>query len=158
MRQADARAGSQQPKTYPHPQIPAARLFFVILCFSIFSSTWGNPEVGGGDNLFGFLQAVLIAQTSAQSLGSSDARRLYAWLFDAAVSRGPDGLPPLFGWTQMYQTPWDFSPGLLSKARWHADDGFPLAEIRGNRLSNTTCLTQVFFKSGEQRSKPNQPY
>ena len=24
-----------------------------------------------------------------------------------------------------------------------------LAEIRGNCLSNTTCLTQVFFKSGE---------
>ena len=32
-------------KTYPHPRIPAARLLFVILCFSVFSSTWGNPEV-----------------------------------------------------------------------------------------------------------------
>ena len=27
-------AGSQQPKTHPHPPIPAARLFFVFLCFS----------------------------------------------------------------------------------------------------------------------------
>ena len=43
----------QQPKSYPHPRIPAARLFFVILCFSMFSSTWGNPEVGGGDNFLG---------------------------------------------------------------------------------------------------------
>ena len=40
----------QQPNTYPHPRIPATRLFFVIPCFSPFSSTWGNPEVGGGDN------------------------------------------------------------------------------------------------------------
>ena len=40
----------QQPKTYPHPRIPAARLFFVFLCFAVFYFTWGNPEVGGGDN------------------------------------------------------------------------------------------------------------
>ena len=30
--------------------------------------------------------------------------------------------------------------------------------IRGNHLSNTTCLTQVFFKSGEWCSELNQPY
>ena len=29
--------GTQQPKTYPHPPIPAARLFFVFLrVFSVF--------------------------------------------------------------------------------------------------------------------------
>ena len=44
---------SQQPKTYPHPRIPAARLFSVSLCLPMFSSTWGNPEVGGGDNCWG---------------------------------------------------------------------------------------------------------
>ena len=44
---------NQQPKTYPHPRIPVARLFFVIPCFSEFSSTRGDPEVGGGDNLLG---------------------------------------------------------------------------------------------------------
>ena len=51
----DRRLGkAQRPKTYPHPRIPAARLFFVILlCVSVFSSTWGNPEVGGGDNFLG---------------------------------------------------------------------------------------------------------
>ena len=43
----------QQPKTYPHPRLPAARLFVVILRFSVFSPTWGNPEVGGGDNFLG---------------------------------------------------------------------------------------------------------
>ena len=31
-------------------------------------------------------------------------------------------------------------------------------EIRGNHLSNTTRLTHVFFKSGEQRSELNQPH
>ena len=40
--------GSQciQPaaKTYPHPRIPAARLFFAVLCFSVLSSTPGSPE------------------------------------------------------------------------------------------------------------------
>ena len=46
-------ATNQQPKTYPHPRIPAARLFSVVLCFPMFSSTWGNPEVGGGDNFWG---------------------------------------------------------------------------------------------------------
>ena len=46
-------ATGQQPKTYPHPRIPAARLFVVILCFSVFSPTWENPEVGGGDNFGG---------------------------------------------------------------------------------------------------------
>ena len=40
-------------KTYPHPRIPAARLFPVFLCFPMFSSTWGNPEVGGGANFWG---------------------------------------------------------------------------------------------------------
>ena len=36
-----APALAQQPTTYPHPRIPAARLFlfFVILRFSVFSST-----------------------------------------------------------------------------------------------------------------------
>ena len=43
----------QQPKTYPHPRIPAARLFSVLLCFPMLSSTWGNPEVGGGDTFWG---------------------------------------------------------------------------------------------------------
>ena len=32
----------------PHPRSPAARLSFVLLCLSVFSSPWGNPEVGGG--------------------------------------------------------------------------------------------------------------
>ena len=32
----------------PHPRMPAARLFFVIQCFLVVSSTWGNPEVGYG--------------------------------------------------------------------------------------------------------------
>ena len=36
----------QQPRTCPRPQVPAARLFFVILWVSVFSSTRGNPEVG----------------------------------------------------------------------------------------------------------------
>ena len=38
---------------YPHPPIPAARLFFVFQCFAVFSSMWGNPEVGSGDNFLG---------------------------------------------------------------------------------------------------------
>ena len=46
-------SGHQQPKTYPHPRIPAARLLFVALRVSVFSSTRGNPEVGGGDNSLG---------------------------------------------------------------------------------------------------------
>ena len=58
LRQTDGHAESQrrvtqQAKTYPHSRIPAARLFFVILCFSVFSSTWGNPEVRGGDHFLG---------------------------------------------------------------------------------------------------------
>ena len=40
-------------ETYPHPRIPAARLFFVILCLSAFSATSRNPEVRGGDNFLG---------------------------------------------------------------------------------------------------------
>ena len=48
-----AGSGSQQPKTYPHPRIPAARLFFILAWFSVFYSTWGNPEAGGGDNFLG---------------------------------------------------------------------------------------------------------
>ena len=40
----------RNPKSDPHPRIPAARLFFVFLCFAVFYFTWGNPEVGGGDN------------------------------------------------------------------------------------------------------------
>ena len=40
-------------RTYPRPPIPAARLLLVSLCFSMFSSTCGNPEVGGGDNFLG---------------------------------------------------------------------------------------------------------
>ena len=40
--------------TCPHPAIPVARLLLVFLCCSVFSSIWGNPEVRGGDNLFGF--------------------------------------------------------------------------------------------------------
>ena len=32
------------------------------------------------------------------------------------------------------------------------------ASIRGSHLSNTTCLTHVFFKSGESYSKFNWPY
>ena len=44
---------SQQPKTYPHPPIPVARLLLGFLCFPVCSSMWGNPEVGGGDNISG---------------------------------------------------------------------------------------------------------
>ena len=45
----EPRAVEQQPKTYPHPWIPAARLFFFILCFCPCFLPWGeNPEVGGG--------------------------------------------------------------------------------------------------------------
>ena len=50
----------RRPKTYPHPRIPAARLifvflflFFVYVCFLCFSSTWGDPEVGDGDDFLG---------------------------------------------------------------------------------------------------------
>ena len=40
--------------TYPHPRIPAARLLFEILCFfPCVSSTWENPEVGGGNSILG---------------------------------------------------------------------------------------------------------
>ena len=64
-RRGPGAAGRQQPKKLiPSPLIPAARLFLVGLCFSMFSisisstwrnillclsisSTWGNPEVGG---------------------------------------------------------------------------------------------------------------
>ena len=46
--------------TYPHLRIPAARLLFVILRVSVFSSTWGNPEVGGGDNCWGSFPIFLI--------------------------------------------------------------------------------------------------
>ena len=38
----------------------------------------------------------------------------------------------------------------------HVD--FTLEVVRGSHLSNTTCLTPVFFKSGKQRSKFNKPY
>ena len=36
------------PKLIPTPD-SCRRVFFFLLCFSVFSSTWGNPEVGGGD-------------------------------------------------------------------------------------------------------------
>ena len=42
-----------QPTTYPHPRIPAVRLFF---------STWGSPEVVGGDDFFGFLQGARLVR------------------------------------------------------------------------------------------------
>ena len=42
--------GSSSPKTYPHPRIPVARPLLVFLCRSMFSSTRGDLEVGGGDN------------------------------------------------------------------------------------------------------------
>ena len=48
----------QQPRTYPPPRIPAARPIFVIQCLS---STWGNPEVGGGDNFFALLISLQIS-------------------------------------------------------------------------------------------------
>ena len=48
-----AEAWSVAARTYPHPRIPAARLFYVFQCFPMLSSTWGNPEVGGGDNFWG---------------------------------------------------------------------------------------------------------
>ena len=41
-------ANHQQPHTYPHSPIPAARLLFVFQFFAVFSSMWGSPEVGGG--------------------------------------------------------------------------------------------------------------
>ena len=37
-----------QPKTSPHPRIPAARLFFASQRLSVFSSTWGIPKWGVG--------------------------------------------------------------------------------------------------------------
>ena len=40
-------------KNLSHPRIPAARLLFAILRDFRFS-TWGDPEVGGGDNFLGF--------------------------------------------------------------------------------------------------------
>ena len=47
---------SRNPQSCPHPPIPAARLLFVFLRRSVFFlSTWGKAEVGGGDNLLGFL-------------------------------------------------------------------------------------------------------
>ena len=51
--QTDVLAHRQQPKTCPHPPIPVARLLLVCLCFSVFSSIWGNLEVGGGENFLG---------------------------------------------------------------------------------------------------------
>ena len=59
---------SQQPKTYLHPPIPATRLFFVTLCVSVCSSTWGNPEVGGGDNFGGFIAFVEVALSPVRLL------------------------------------------------------------------------------------------
>ena len=41
----------------------------------------------------------------------------------------------------------------------HLDlEGLAAEEIRGNHLSNTTCLTHVFFKSGESCCKLDRPY
>ena len=33
-----------------------------------------------------------------------------------------------------------------------------IVQLRGNHLSNTTCITHTFFKRGEQRSEFNSPY
>ena len=35
------------------------------VCFSLFSSTWGNPEVGGGYDLFG---QVITVETAGQNI------------------------------------------------------------------------------------------
>ena len=48
-----AQGRHQQPNTYPHPPVPAAKLFFVSQCFPVFSATSRNPEVGGGDHFWG---------------------------------------------------------------------------------------------------------
>ena len=37
--------GPRKPIPHPHPN--SCRR--AALCFPVFSSTWGNPEVGGGD-------------------------------------------------------------------------------------------------------------
>ena len=50
----------------------------------------------------------------------------------------------------------------LSKTLWNPESWFvdwPRVDSRrGNHLSNTTCITRVFFKSGEQCSEFNQQY
>ena len=43
----------KQLNTYPHPPIPVPRQFFVFLCFAVFASMKGNPEVGGGHDFWG---------------------------------------------------------------------------------------------------------
>ena len=44
---------TSSPKPIPTHTVPAARLFFVFPCSAMCSSTWGIPEVGGGDNFLG---------------------------------------------------------------------------------------------------------
>ena len=64
---------SQQPKTCPRPSIPAARLLFVFLSFSMLSFTWENPEVGGGDNFLGSYQAIHVEAAHPQLAHNSQA-------------------------------------------------------------------------------------
>ena len=67
---------SQRPKTCPQPRIPAARPFFVILCFSVLSSARGNPEVGGRDNFSGsYLE--IVAGRPGRRPGGRAARPLH---------------------------------------------------------------------------------
>ena len=64
---------TQQPKTYPHPRIPATRLFFAVIvpCFSVFSSTWGNPHVGVGIRPISLLTLSLLTLLESNFQGKS---------------------------------------------------------------------------------------
>ena len=68
-------------KTYPHSRIPVARLFFLIMLFSVLCSTWGNPEVGGGDNLFGsyFIVSCMFAKRNDSHVADAHVRVLLSF-------------------------------------------------------------------------------
>ena len=71
---------SSSPKLIPILGfLPAARLFFVILCYPVFSSTWGNPEVGGGDKLFG--SYIMVAITVACQAYANFFTEASCWRF-----------------------------------------------------------------------------
>ena len=66
-------------------RIPATRLFFGFLCFSVFSSTWGNPEVGGVDKLLGSYQPLSSAYHSSIILPAKSQPFRFSLPFDHQV-------------------------------------------------------------------------
>ena len=86
---------SSSQKLYPHPRIPAAMLFFVSLCFSVFPLTWESPQVGGGDH---FLDSYFC---ELEFVSRSSFRFLSAVL---AEKKGPRCcLPPLYIYIYIYR-------------------------------------------------------